>query len=493
MASPPAGVDLTGIWSCDDGGLYFIRQIGETVMWAGLDAGLVGPPGPEQPPLFFRGTVFANVFQGSFVDDGYTVRGEWADVPRGATANFGAIAFALVEEAWHQWTLQRIDEATTGGFSGSVWRQDGYPLTAQDIVSATHSVYRYGGDETLGGLGHIKTLGENNPPCRDFSVMWGEVTVVDTPNFPPGGNDYCSFLADWDGDGDIAFSIHPIFRDEEHPFGTDLADFWTTGWVPNSPDEFDDLPVDHIAKLFQKYKYFHCEVPMFGRGNSQDFCADPPESILPGWNEAGGNSVLVNGIPVEGKIQVDQNVSPPAITFTTRPDRIGEDQLALMGTVRVLGVVADDAGHEGETPPEIHPVYAIDFVTAGVQSSVLSGAWHSSDNGTYYVRQLGDAVWWLGLSRDQGRTFANVFKGAVVTGGVEGTWFDVPMTFEPVLTQGEVVIAGDETAISLTKTFETPRFGSPAGLGASSWQKLYDGPGFPAGDPNRPHIGPARE
>jgi hypothetical protein len=485
VTSPPAGIDLTGIWSCDDGGLYFIRQLGDTVTWAGLHADLVGPPGPASPSVFFRGIRFSNVFRGSFIDDGYSVAGEWVDVPRGATTNFGRLGFALVEEAWHQWTLHRLDEATTGRFGGSRWAQDGYPLLAQDIVSATHGVYRYGGDN--------KMLGENNPPCRDFTVMWGEVTVVDTPNFPPGGNNYCSFLDDWPGDGDIAFTIAPLFRGEQYPFGTDQNDFWTTGWLTTPPDEFDDLPVDHIAKLFQRFKVFHCEVGMFGRANSKAFCGDPPEVILPGWNELGGNSVLVNGIPVEGNVRVDTDVSPPAVTFTTRPDAVGEDQIPIAGIVRVSGVVADDAGHEGQTMPEIHPVYAIDFVTAfGEQPIVLSGAWHASDNGTYYVRQLGDAVWWLGLSRDQGRTYANVFKGNVVEGGIEGVWVDVPMTFEPVLTQGEVVIAGDETAIHLTKTFETPRFGSPAGLGASWWQKLYDGSGFPSGRIG-PIIGPARE
>jgi hypothetical protein len=27
--------DLTGVWSCDDSGTYFIRQVGNTVWWFG--------------------------------------------------------------------------------------------------------------------------------------------------------------------------------------------------------------------------------------------------------------------------------------------------------------------------------------------------------------------------------------------------------------------------------------------------------------------------
>jgi hypothetical protein len=31
-------IDLTGAWLCDDGGTYYIRQIGDTVVGAGLQA-----------------------------------------------------------------------------------------------------------------------------------------------------------------------------------------------------------------------------------------------------------------------------------------------------------------------------------------------------------------------------------------------------------------------------------------------------------------------
>jgi hypothetical protein len=58
----------------------------------------------------------------------------------------------------------------------------------------------------------------------------------------------------------------------------------------------------------------------------------------------------------------------------------------------------------------------------------LSGVWHGSDIGTYYVRQLDREVWWLGLPRDQGRSFANVFHGSISESGpLEGQWIDVPM------------------------------------------------------------------
>jgi hypothetical protein len=41
----------------------------------------------------------------------------------------------------------------------------------------------------------------------------------------------------------------------------------------------------------------------------------------------------------------------------------------------------------------------------------MNGEWKADDRGTYYVRQIGNAVWWVGMSPDEGRTWMNVFKG----------------------------------------------------------------------------------
>jgi hypothetical protein len=144
--------------------------------------------------------------------------------------------------------------------------------------------------------------------------------------------------------------------------------------------------------------------------------------------------------------------------------------------------VADDAGHEGDGPPEIHPLYAIDllqpFAWERAQPTTLSGVWHGSDGGTYYVRQLDREDWWLGLSRDQGRSFANVFRGSLSESGtVAGRWVDVPMGVGGVLSAGTLILAGDapdtQVSTTLTKTQETANFG------AQVWTKIYDTEGVP--------------
>lgn len=91
--------DLTGKWRCNDGGVYFIRQVGNELWWYGesQDAG--------------RG--WSNVFHGQI--RGNQVTGKWADVPRGPARNSGDISLQLIGNK----KLRAIHK--TGGFGGSEW------------------------------------------------------------------------------------------------------------------------------------------------------------------------------------------------------------------------------------------------------------------------------------------------------------------------------------------------------------------------------------
>ena len=91
--------DLTGKWRCNDGGVYFIRQVGNELWWYGesQDAG--------------RG--WSNVFHGKI--RGNQVTGKWADVPRGPARNSGDISLQLIGNK----KLRAIHK--TGGFGGSEW------------------------------------------------------------------------------------------------------------------------------------------------------------------------------------------------------------------------------------------------------------------------------------------------------------------------------------------------------------------------------------
>jgi predicted small lipoprotein YifL len=62
----------------------------------------------------------------------------------------------------------------------------------------------------------------------------------------------------------------------------------------------------------------------------------------------------------------------------------------------------------------------------------LTGTWAGDDSGVYYLRQLGDQVWWLGMSGlggplvDRGTDWTNVYHGTLKGDTVTGTYADVP-------------------------------------------------------------------
>ena len=103
---PPGGdfaacrTDLNGVWVCDDGGVYFVRQIGPDVLWYGEGA-------PDRP-------FFANVAHGHLEDDD-RVRLMWADVPKGITGACGALLLQ-VRSPEEMWAVH-----ATGGFGGRRW------------------------------------------------------------------------------------------------------------------------------------------------------------------------------------------------------------------------------------------------------------------------------------------------------------------------------------------------------------------------------------
>jgi hypothetical protein len=95
----PASRNLTGRWRCDDGGTYFIRQIGNELWWYGQSAD--------------GGRRWSNVFKGKI--RGNEVNGRWADIPRGRAQNNGQISLRVVGSR----KLRAIKK--TGGFGGNEW------------------------------------------------------------------------------------------------------------------------------------------------------------------------------------------------------------------------------------------------------------------------------------------------------------------------------------------------------------------------------------
>ncbi|MCW1402602.1 hypothetical protein OKA06_09760 [Novosphingobium sp. MW5] len=58
-------------------------------------------------------------------------------------------------------------------------------------------------------------------------------------------------------------------------------------------------------------------------------------------------------------------------------------------------------------------------------AATLDGNYKANDQGSYQVRTVGTAVWWIGRSADNGASWTNVFKGTRKGNIITGSWADI--------------------------------------------------------------------
>ena len=98
----------------------------------------------------------------------------------------------------------------------------------------------------------------------------------------------------------------------------------------------------------------------------------------------------------------------------------------------------------------------------------LTGKWSANDGATYFIRQIGNKLWWFGaLSLQEGTGFSNVFHGQLYAEGaagpyIYGDWQDVP--FGNNRGYGQLVITLDPSGQKLFKS-------SGEGFSATEWTK----------------------
>jgi hypothetical protein len=113
LPPPPPPFDLTGTWAADDGGIYYVRQLGSAIWWAGFSS-----ESPEAVNDFQRGLSFTDVFRGTI--EGNTINGTWADVPRGHDLKSGTLTLNIVP---FEFPLGNVltKQNETGGFRLNAW------------------------------------------------------------------------------------------------------------------------------------------------------------------------------------------------------------------------------------------------------------------------------------------------------------------------------------------------------------------------------------
>jgi hypothetical protein len=527
-------LDMSGRWSANDGGVYYVRQIGNDIWWAGMSV---------ETPLGYadlhKGLRFTNVFHGQLsgpvVIGGpdVTLTGDWAGVPRGPSLGAGSLT---INVSLTNPDAQMSIVTATGDFSATAWNRapvDPPPpplltelgaffpyLDIGDIFSIFNLVKKnqnsWYDHSLLDNLKPAKSkpvvvfgnvisnpAGCSTPPGLDVTVGYWPQTG--TPHIDRTYHDFICFNGGNKPDGDIDFNI-VVDRDRlDAQIG-----FWSQGWETGHNVSATDFrfkldacnrpPQLHIESIMYG-GISECGVPTVVAVPSGSYEIllplsdqnDPGLTLLPGWQQGGANGVLLNGVPIAGNM----NFSWMSQLNTSEVTTIGGRTVKHGDRVRITGILVLDCGHASGGDPrpcdedkpasqnqEIHPVYALDFVQDFQKPRplpTLTGVWSADDAGTYYVRQVGNTVWWLGLSPDesyaysnQPQTFANVFQGTIQNGQVIGNWADIPLgatngagPMQLNLTGGSDVAGGPESTGMM-------RFGDGGTFSGSSWEKLYD-------------------
>jgi hypothetical protein len=161
--------DLTGTWFCDDGGTYYLRQVGDRVVWFGENGN----------------RKFANVFDGRI--SGSRLRGRWVDVPKfaGGASSLGDIELEILDLPTRPRLVNTLAEwgnlrtlSQTGGFGGRSWNKVEFTnvdarLTSLRILETTER----SGDEPYLWVIWAKVDGDSVDVLRPE-----EATVTDGPS-----------------------------------------------------------------------------------------------------------------------------------------------------------------------------------------------------------------------------------------------------------------------------------------------------------------------
>ncbi len=151
--------DISGRWSCNDGGIYYIRQIGNKVAWFGERSNTNGKPS------------FANVGVGTRLGNGVTL--SWADIPKCGLSGKGALVLNVTNST-------TITKSSGAGFGGSTWtRQSNTPNltgTWRNTDSNTGSITRL---VVTSNSTRVQAFGKCSPTDCD----WGTVNLT-----PSGSN-----------------------------------------------------------------------------------------------------------------------------------------------------------------------------------------------------------------------------------------------------------------------------------------------------------------
>jgi len=150
--------DLTGKWSCDDGGTYYLRQIGNSLYW-------YGERDKTKP-------AWSNVLTGRI--GGGEIQGNWADVPKGRGMGSGNLHLAIKQGGNVIVAIKK-----SGGFGGSRWTRVGYKPTGTVSVHVPLAIAISG--RVTGEKRFAKRVSIYGP--HDFTKLHSSTTIDTNGNY----------------------------------------------------------------------------------------------------------------------------------------------------------------------------------------------------------------------------------------------------------------------------------------------------------------------
>lgn len=151
----PSDFDLTGAWAGDDGGIYYLRQLGSVLWWNGMSEREGSP--------FALGRDWNNVGRG--VINGLQIDVEWSDVPRSEFVSNGTLTLKIQDDGTGN--IQIVTDGETGGFGNRVWT----PCAPVELQIAEY-LRHYGGDVVR----YANILAVEG--CDDLAVLKTSVTTT---------------------------------------------------------------------------------------------------------------------------------------------------------------------------------------------------------------------------------------------------------------------------------------------------------------------------
>jgi hypothetical protein len=345
--------DLTGAWSANDGGLYFIRQIGATISWVGLSVEnqQAQPTGSQDWHLGIDST---SVFRGNLLKppaDPYAPRamtGDWAFVPRGTTNGNGSLTLLANCSPSKGLSLLKVP-SSNDDFQASVWHPTrvGFPYSDRGICN----IYcRF----TKVARNDYGTLQDHLKHYKDYFTLYGYLA-------PGPGLENSSAWVYWPSEGlqvrdstgrviDRSFGHFSCAKQRTLPLGDawwfsgedppdgDLnlyiaelpyANNWLRPFAPIPPvgkdwqyvepgsGKFRTDPETNEDKPPPSLNGFKAEAIMYGSEGYIHGASCTPHNrvaLMPGWADSGANSVLVNGRPINGSAEAGMPIIEGART-----------------------------------------------------------------------------------------------------------------------------------------------------------------------------------